>query len=118
MHSEKTTTGSSPSPSIAGHGHDHAAQAVRSDEELQKSEKSVDDKLPEEQYPERKVVIPIVLSVCLAGFLAALDRTIIGVAVPAISNEFKAFNDISWYESGYLLTFAALQLPMGKIYVS
>ncbi|KAK6836227.1 carnitine O-acetyltransferase [Apiospora arundinis] len=116
MHSEKTTTGSSPSPSIAGHGHDHAAQAVRSDEELQKSEKSVDDKLPEEQYPERKVVIPIVLSVCLAGFLAALDRTIIGVAVPAISNEFKAFNDISWYESGYLLTFAALQLPMGKIY--
>ena len=46
------------------------------------------------------------------------DRTIIGVAVPAISNEFQSFSDISWYESGYLLTFAALQLPMGKIYVS
>lgn len=45
------------------------------------------------------------------------DRTIIGVAVPAISNDFGSFNDIAWYESAYLLTFAALQLPMGKIYV-
>ncbi|KAK8096973.1 hypothetical protein PG999_012917 [Apiospora kogelbergensis] len=115
MQSVKTDTGSSPSPNITGHSHD-TAEAVGSNEELQHSEKSVEDKFPEEQYPERRVVIPIVLSVCLAGFLAALDRTIIGVAVPAISNEFQSFNDISWYESGYLLTFAALQLPMGKIY--
>ncbi|KAI6781969.1 uncharacterized protein J7T54_005180 [Emericellopsis cladophorae] len=59
-----------------------------------------------EEYPSKKVLLPIVLS----------DRTIIGVAVPAISNEFGSFDDISWYESAYLLTFAALQLPVGKIY--
>ena len=89
-----------------------------------------------QEYPSTKVLLPVVLSVCLASFLASLvsqkidhpcscsssntsmqDRTIIGVAVPAISNDFGSFNDISWYESGYLLTFAALQLPMGKIYV-
>ncbi|KAI9149910.1 MFS general substrate transporter [Paramyrothecium foliicola] len=69
-----------------------------------------------EEYPSRKIMIPIVLSICLAAFLSSLDRTIVGVAVPAISNEFGSFNDISWYESGYLLTFAALQLPMGKVY--
>jgi hypothetical protein len=46
------------------------------------------------------------------------DRTIVGVAVPAISNEFNSFNDISWYETAYLLTNAAFQLPMGKVYVS
>lgn len=88
------------------------------------------------EYPPKKVMIPIVLSICLASFLASLvrtsrtknrhvftyslvrqDRTIIGVAVPAISNEFRSFSDISWYESAYLLTFSALQLPTGKIYV-
>ena len=45
------------------------------------------------------------------------DRTIIGVAIPAISNHFDSFGDISWYESGYLLTFGAFNLPMGKIFV-
>ncbi|KAK7188624.1 hypothetical protein DPSP01_005584 [Paraphaeosphaeria sporulosa] len=65
---------------------------------------------------ESKVVLPVVFSLCLAVFLTALDRTIIGVAIPAISNDFQSFNDISWYESAYLLTFSALQLPIGKIY--
>ncbi|KAK8036215.1 major facilitator superfamily transporter [Apiospora rasikravindrae] len=109
-------TDSSSSPAIKGRGDLDTAQDHRNDGEMQLSEKSVGDQAPEEQYPGKKVVIPIVLSVCLASFLASLDRTIIGVAVPAISNEFNSFADISWYESGYLLTFAALQLPMGKIY--
>ena len=89
------------------------------------------------QYPGLKIVLPTVLSVCLAVFLTALvsllsrlprikiqcltttdqDRTIVGVAVPSISNQFDSFDQISWYESAYLLTFCAFQLPMGKIYV-
>ncbi|KAK8001079.1 SGE1 [Apiospora marii] len=113
MHSTKTNT--SLTPDIGDHDLD-TIHGHGSDGDIQKSEKSVDEKLPEEEYPGKKVVIPIVLAVCLAAFLSSLDRTIIGVAVPAISNEFKSFSDISWYESGYLLTFAALQLPMGKIY--
>jgi len=44
------------------------------------------------------------------------DRTIIGVAIPAISNEFKSFGDISWYETAFLLTLCVCQLPMGKIF--
>ncbi|MCJ1476235.1 hypothetical protein MMC13_004901 [Lambiella insularis] len=70
----------------------------------------------EAEYPGLKVVIPSVLSVCLAGFLTSLDRTIIGVAIPSISNEFGSFNDVAWYESAYLLTCAAFQLPLGKVY--
>ncbi|KAH8899096.1 MFS general substrate transporter [Thozetella sp. PMI_491] len=84
--------------------------------EPQKLENGPEGESAKVQYPGLKIVIPVVLSACLAVFLVALDRTIIGVAVPAISNEFSSFNDISWYESAYLLTFAALQLPMGKIY--
>lgn len=97
---------------------------------------SIEPHETEPKYPPKKVLLPIVLSVCLASFLSSLvrttssyisrtvlakfsvqDRTIIGVAVPAISNEFGSFSDISWYESAYLLTFSTLQLPMGKVYV-
>lgn len=70
----------------------------------------------EPQYPGLKVVIPTVFSICSSIFLCALDRTIIGVSIPAISNNFDSFDDISWYESAYLLTNCAFQLPMGKIY--
>ncbi|MCJ1316008.1 hypothetical protein MMC15_001328 [Xylographa vitiligo] len=70
----------------------------------------------EEIYPPFKVVLPIVLSLYLAIFLVSLDRTIIGVAIPAISNEFNSFGDISWYEAAFLLTFAVTQLPMGKVF--
>ena len=88
------------------------------------------------QYPGLNVIVPTVAAICLSTFLSALvslpseflsvmiqylthtqDRTIVGVAVPSISNQFKSFDDISWYESAFLLTFSALQLPMGKIFV-
>ncbi|KAH7305758.1 major facilitator superfamily domain-containing protein [Stachybotrys elegans] len=82
----------------------------------EKQRLSNDAETKTEQYPTKKVLFPILFSICMASFLVSLDRTIVGVAVPAISNEFKAFSDISWYESAYLLTFATLQLPMGKIY--
>ncbi|OAL49071.1 MFS general substrate transporter [Pyrenochaeta sp. DS3sAY3a] len=70
----------------------------------------------QQEHPQivynRKVVLPVVFSLCLAIFLTALDRTIIGVTIPAISNDFQSFDDIAWYESAYLLTFAAFQLPL------
>ncbi|KAF4459867.1 Major facilitator superfamily domain general substrate transporter [Fusarium albosuccineum] len=49
-------------------------------------------------------------------FLVALDRTIIGTAVPRISSEFHALGDISWYASAYLITSSATQLLWGRIY--
>lgn len=44
------------------------------------------------------------------------DRTIIGTAIPAISNQFNSFGDIAWYESGFLLPHCALQLSFGLVY--
>lgn len=42
------------------------------------------------------------------------DRTILGTAIPSISNEFDSFGDISWYESGFLLPLCMLQLSFGS----
>jgi len=44
------------------------------------------------------------------------DRTIIGVAIPSITNEFNSINDISWYASSYLITICATQLMWGKFF--
>ncbi|KAI1877339.1 hypothetical protein JX265_003347 [Neoarthrinium moseri] len=54
-------------------------------------------------------------AVWLAFFLVALERTIIGTAIPAISQEFKSFGDIAWYEAGFLLPLCVLQLPFGLV---
>ncbi|CAD0083775.1 unnamed protein product [Aureobasidium vineae] len=67
-------------------------------------------------YPSKKVVLPAMVAIYLAVFLVALDRTIIGTAVPAISNQFGSFGDIAWYESGFLLPLCALQLSFGLVY--
>ncbi|KAG9857544.1 MFS general substrate transporter, partial [Aureobasidium melanogenum] len=70
----------------------------------------------EKQYPRMKIVLPAMAATYLALFLVAIDRTIIGTAVPAISNQFDSFGDIAWYESGFLLPLCALQLSFGLVY--
>ncbi|MCJ1416197.1 hypothetical protein MMC32_002532 [Xylographa parallela] len=90
--------------------------AEQDESETQSKENPARSTEDEETYPPFKVVLPIVLSLYLAIFLVSVDRTIIGVAIPAISNEFDSFGDISWYEAAFLLTFAVTQLPMGKLF--
>ncbi|EPS31140.1 hypothetical protein PDE_06095 [Penicillium oxalicum 114-2] len=70
----------------------------------------------ESQFPPLGQVIIIVLAIYLAAFLVALDQTIIGVAIPKITDQFKSIPDIAWYGSAYFLTSTALQPSYGRIY--
>jgi len=54
--------------------------------------------------------------VYLSMFLVALDRTIIGTAIPKITDDFHSINDVGWYASAYLITLCAFQLIYGRIY--
>lgn len=58
----------------------------------------------------------IIGSLCLDIFLLGLDQNIIGVAIPRITTEFRALNDIAWYGSAYLLTITAFQPFFGTLY--
>lgn len=49
-----------------------------------------------EEYPPLPKVIVIILALYLAVFLVALDQTIIGVAIPRITDQFKSISDIAW----------------------
>ncbi|KAK2060348.1 hypothetical protein LY76DRAFT_510135 [Colletotrichum caudatum] len=57
----------------------------------------------------------IVLSLCAALFLAALDVTIVTTAVPTIAEEFDSNAGYVWIGSAYLLANAAFVPTWGKI---
>lgn len=64
-----------------------------------------------------KISFFIVISSLFFGtFLVALDATIIGTALPAITTEYRSLNDIGWYGSAYLLTLTALQPGFGRLF--
>lgn len=41
-------------------------------------------------------LVPILIAVLCAVFLTALDMTIIGTAIPKITDEFQGLNMVSW----------------------
>ncbi|KAM3449469.1 hypothetical protein MY3296_006934 [Beauveria thailandica] len=71
---------------------------------------------PAVEYPTGFPLYANIISLYLASFLTALDRTIVVNAIPTITNDFNSVGDISWYGSSYLITFCAFQLVYGKIY--
>ncbi|KAF2684726.1 MFS general substrate transporter [Lentithecium fluviatile CBS 122367] len=68
------------------------------------------------EYPTAWKLAVITIALCLSVFCMALDNTIIATAIPRITDQFKALNDVGWYGSSYLLTTCATQLIYGKFY--
>ncbi|XXG95876.1 hypothetical protein Hte_002148 [Hypoxylon texense] len=68
------------------------------------------------EYPTGLKLWLVILSLCLAVLLVALDQTIIAPALGAITAEYGSVKDIGWYGSAYLLTSTALQPLYGKVY--
>ncbi|KAK4616533.1 MFS-type efflux pump MFS1 [Fulvia fulva] len=61
-------------------------------------------------------MILIMIAICLAVFCMCLDMTIISTAIPRITDDFRALDDVGWYASSYMLTLSAFQLFYGKLY--
>lgn len=61
-----------------------------------KDVKDVDETPKEIEYPPLAKVLVIILALYLAVFLVALDQTIIGTAIPRITDQFKSISDIAW----------------------
>ena len=67
-------------------------------------------------YPARLRLAIVLLSLFLGTFLVAIDTTIVSVAIPKISTQFHALNDVGWYGSAYLITITAFQPAGGTMY--
>ncbi|KIW42602.1 uncharacterized protein PV06_06134 [Exophiala oligosperma] len=68
------------------------------------------------EYPTGTKLWLAVSSFCLASFLHGLDLTIVAVAVPSLTDQFKTVNDIGWYSASYMMTSSALIFFFGKMY--
>ncbi|KKK23522.1 hypothetical protein P175DRAFT_0499634 [Aspergillus ochraceoroseus IBT 24754] len=85
-------------------------------------EKDVTEATPEEiedeetEYPAKWRLALITIALCLSVFCMALDNTIIATAIPRITDQFHALDDVGWYGAAYLLTTSSLQLIFGKLY--
>ena len=92
---------------------------------------TVDDDSVEYPHGLRLAIITVVLpflvrstpltlceqtALCLSVLCFSLDNTIIATAIPRITDEFKALDDVGWYASAYLLAGCAPQLIYGKLY--
>ncbi|KAM3507422.1 hypothetical protein MY11210_007146 [Beauveria gryllotalpidicola] len=70
----------------------------------------------DEDYPRGLQLAFVVLGILLCLFLAALDMTIVATAIPKITDEFHAIDQVGWYGSSFFLTLAAFQSFWGKLY--
>jgi len=68
------------------------------------------------RYPSPAKTALIMFSLYISIFLVALDRTIIGPAIPAITNQFHSLSDVGWYGSAYMLTACGFILLYGRVY--
>ncbi|KAF2183553.1 MFS general substrate transporter [Zopfia rhizophila CBS 207.26] len=71
---------------------------------------------PSPSYPSTTKTWLIMISLYLAIFLVALDKTILATAIPRITDAFSSLADIGWYGSSYMLTLCSFQLLWGRIY--
>ncbi|GAB7323541.1 hypothetical protein MBLNU13_g07047t2 [Cladosporium sp. NU13] len=68
-------------------------------------------------YAHGTRLVALTASLMLGMFLTALDNTIIGTAIPRISDEFHDLNKVSWYGAAYFMTFGGgFQSTWGKVY--
>ncbi|KAK2738758.1 hypothetical protein FQN57_006926 [Myotisia sp. PD_48] len=92
-----------------------AASRNEGQEDQRPSEEEEEDSMNGERISKSKITL-IMIALCLATFLAALDMTIITTALPTISREFNSSQaDYTWVGSAYLLGAASSTPSWGKI---
>lgn len=143
MGSEKMEESSPPSGVITPNG-DEKVDNLTSDDSDRSEKQETSDDIPEDQYPHGLKLVLLSGATVLAIFLIALDQvcgmstlfftdnekisllkiigtnqsfqTIVGTAIPKITDEFHGLNDVSWYAAAYFMTFGGMQTSAGKIY--
>ena len=82
----------------------HRSQTQEKYDQLQKVvSQSQSDQVQDIEYPSGLKLTAITFALCLCVFCVALDNTIIATAIPRITDQFHALNDVGWYGSGMCL---------------
>ena len=71
---------------------------------------------PAPEYATGLRLILIMFTLSMSGLLTALEIGIIATAIPVITDEFHALDDVGWYGSATFLVTAATSASWGKVY--
>lgn len=69
--------------------------------------------LPTPPYPTGFAFGMTLFALFISLFCVALDSTIIATAIPRITDQFRALQDVGWYGSSYLLTKCGMYPSVG-----
>lgn len=72
------------------------------------------DSMNTSDFPKRGALALILLALLLAMFTNNLDTTIIATAIPRITDELHALDQVGWYGSAFFLTTASFQSTWEK----
>ncbi|CAG8954544.1 hypothetical protein HYFRA_00004459 [Hymenoscyphus fraxineus] len=68
------------------------------------------------QFPHGFRLVLLVAAVMLTVFLTSLDQTIVGTAIPKITDDFRGLSQVSWYGSAYFMCLGGFQSSWGKAF--
>ncbi|KAF9221175.1 ABC transporter [Gyrodon lividus] len=70
--------------------------------------------MDESRFLSGKLLLAVVAALLLSLALIALDQTIVATALPVITSDFNALQDVTWIVGGYLLTTVSFMLAYGQ----
>lgn len=85
------------------------------DETTKNSSTAAEAATPSGDYLSHRQILVIMGGLMAGMFLAALDQSIVGVALPKITSELGGLDKLSWVVTAYLLTSTAATPLWGKI---
>jgi MFS family permease len=74
------------------------------------------DSVDDTEYPHGIRLVLLIAAVMLTVFLTSLDQTIVGTAIPKITDEFHGLSQVSWYGSAYFMCLGGFQSSWGKAF--
>ncbi|EMC92011.1 hypothetical protein BAUCODRAFT_78811 [Baudoinia panamericana UAMH 10762] len=79
--------------------------------------KEKEDPTTSDEYLHGARLAALIVSLMLGMFLVVLDNTILGTAIPKITDEFHDLNKVAWYGAAFFMTFGgSFQSTWGKLY--
>jgi MFS family permease len=76
---------------------------------------------PTEPFPPTTALRGVKIWIVVAGlylgiYLVAIELTMLSTLIPTLTDEFASLNDVSWYESAYVLALCVFIPLVGKTY--
>jgi MFS transporter, DHA2 family, glioxin efflux transporter len=96
--------------------HSSTMDSGKEDEVTVVKTRTQEEQAVHDMYPHGARLAAIVVSLLLVMFLVAIDNTILGTAIPKITDEFQDINKVSWYGAAYFMTFGGFQSSWGKFF--